>query len=78
MKSDELMIKERTINGLKADIQRLEIENAHLKQNERAVKEAKLKYQSVIAEANEIKKKYTVALTELESMKRAYKKKWIN
>ena len=74
MKSDKLMIKERTINGLRADIKKLESENTRLKQNEKAVQEAKLQYQSALAEIKVIKNKYNATLAELEEMKRAYKK----
>ena len=70
----KLMIKERTIKGLRADIQKLESENAYLKQNEKAVQEAKLQYQSALAEIKEIKDKYNATLAEIEEMKKAYKK----
>lgn len=74
MKSDKLIAKERTINGLRADIKKLESENTRLKQNEKAVQEAKLQYQSALAETNEIKEKYNAALAEIEAMKKSYKK----
>lgn len=74
MKSVRCKVHERTINGLRADIQKLEKENAYLKQNEKAVQEAKLQYQSALAEIKDIKDKYNATLAEMEEMKKAYKK----
>lgn len=74
MKSVRCMIREKTINELRAEIERLETENKKLKQNEKTVQEAIRQYQSAISEANDIRDKYTAVVKEVEAMKKSYKK----
>ena len=66
-------MKSLTIKGIRADVERLTVENRQLKMNERAVKEALEKYTAALTDVNMLKEKYKKALSDLEKLKTNYK-----